>query len=128
MASILAAVQRIKRDTSSLLDDSAIERCFAGSGHVWRDRTLGPVTATKLFLQQIAHGNVSCQAVRHLAEAEVPAFTASAYCLARQRLPIEAMEELLEVTTAGAAPFDGSAARWRGNRKGNRKGEKQKRG
>lgn len=117
MASIFAAVRRIKRDTSSLLDDAAIERCFAGCGHEWRDRTLGPVTTSKLFLQQIAHGNVSCQAVRHLAEADVPAFTASAYCLARQRLPVRAMEELLRATAQAAAQFDGPAARggWRGH-------------
>ncbi len=67
MASIFAAIGRIKRDASSSLDESAIERCFAR--HSWRDRTLGPVVTTKLFLQQIVHGNVSCQAVRHLAEA-----------------------------------------------------------
>jgi hypothetical protein len=115
MASILAAVRRIKRGVGSLLDDAAIERCFAGCGHVWRDRMLGPVTTAKLFLQQIAHGNVSCQAVRHLAEADGPAFTASAYCLARQRLPMEALEKLLPVTAQVAARFDGPAARWRGH-------------
>lgn len=116
MASILAAVRRIKRDVGSLLDDAAIERCFAGCGHAWRDRALGPVATTKLFLQQIAHGNVSCQAVRHLAEADVPAFTASAYCLARQRLPIKALEELLRATAQVAARFDDEpAALWHGH-------------
>lgn len=54
-----------------------------------RKRQLPPERTLRLFVQQVAHGNVACAAVRHLNNDD---FTDSAWCQARARLPIESIE------------------------------------
>ena len=86
----------------------------------FRDRLLTPGETLRLFIQQIAHGNLACAAVRHLADRD---FTDSAWCQARSRLPLDVISgvnrsivqgtltELNRCDDAG----DGSY-RWRGHR------------
>ena len=114
MASLLGAIARVKRDVLAALDRTAVERVCDELGHEWRDRALDPATTVALFVQQVLHGNVSCGEVRHLAgkaagaaAAAAPAaegFTASAYCQARSRLPLRALQALLTGVVDAALP------------------------
>ncbi|MEO6811812.1 MAG: hypothetical protein ABI353_22110 [Isosphaeraceae bacterium] len=55
------------------------------------------MTTIYLFLLQILHSNTACQHVVHLGDGT---FTDSAYCQARQRLPLAVFHRLLEQTAA----------------------------
>jgi hypothetical protein len=90
--SIARSVQQIKGDLRSIVAPKLILRLCRAAGHAWRDRTLGPVETIHLFAAQILHGNTSCAHVRQLGNF---AFTRSAYCEARQRLPVNVFRQLL---------------------------------
>ena len=55
------------------------------------NRLLDPVTTIHTFLTQILHGNVACSELPHLTGL---AFTATAYCQARARLPRQHFDDL----------------------------------
>src|SRR5688572_5304223 len=96
MASIAASIARIKQDALGALERGVVEEVCTQLGHQWRDRELDPATTVALFVQQVLHGNVACSEVRHLAGAAGNGgFTASAYCQARARLPLEVVQGLL---------------------------------
>jgi hypothetical protein len=92
MASMTASISRIKQQALGVLEPRIVEQVCVEIGHAWRDRELDPATTIALFVQQIVHGNVPCSEVRHLANRS---FTASAYCQARVRLPLAAIQSLL---------------------------------
>jgi len=71
-------------------------------GHTWRERDLGPVVTTHLFLQQALHGNVAVGELRRLSGL---AFTDAAYCQARARLPLGVYEELTRRAVERALPL-----------------------
>jgi hypothetical protein len=108
-----SAVERLKRSWSTELDDEAIRRACAEAGHAWRDRKLDPVTTVKLFLLQILWGNAACNQVPHLARRDV---TGSAYCEARSRLKLEALQTLLSRSTTAMAECVRESGRWLGHR------------
>jgi hypothetical protein len=70
----------------SQLDREEVDRICRQKGHPFRDVKLPPGKTVRCFGWQILMGNVSCDAVVHRSDG---AFTASAYCQARQRLPLE---------------------------------------
>ena len=114
MASIAASIARIKQDVLGALDREAVEAVCAEVGHGWRDRELDPATTVALFVQQVLHGNVACSEVRHLAAAG-KAFTPSAYCQARARLPLAVVQNLLTRVCEAALPATRHADRlWLG--------------
>ncbi|MGD9644327.1 MAG: hypothetical protein AB7U73_01355 [Pirellulales bacterium] len=94
--SMARIIQQFKETWCRELEDAAIERAMRETGHVWRDRKLNPVTTVRLFMLQILFGNVACNHVPHLAGKNV---TGSAYCEARGRLPLAALEKLLARST-----------------------------
>jgi hypothetical protein len=96
MLSIAAALQRIKGQVRETVSDKLIRQLCHELGHRWRDRDLGPVVTTHLFLQQVLHGNV---AVGELRRRTGLAFTDAAYCQARARLPRELLERLQQAVT-----------------------------
>ena len=102
MASIASSLERIKRNPLDVLDRKTVERVCRDRGHQWRDRRLDPATTVALFLQQVAHGNVPCAEVRHLAGGH--AFTPQAYCEARARLPLGVLQDLLTEVCDGVMP------------------------
>ena len=104
MASIAAAIARIKQDALGALRPRAVEEVCAEFGHAWRDRELDPATTLALFVQQVLHGNVPCSEVRHLAAANGARFTPSAYCQARARLPLLVIQSLLTRVCDAALP------------------------
>jgi hypothetical protein len=91
------ALDRIKGHVTDAVPDALIERLCRDLGHCWRDRDLGPVVTTHLFLQQILHGNTAVAHVRRLSGLD---FTDSAYCQARTRLPLELLQRLQQAVTA----------------------------
>jgi hypothetical protein len=113
IGNIARIVSQFKQSWSRELEDAAIERACEEAGHKWRERELGPVTTVKMFLLQILYGNVACEFVPHLAGKEV---TGSAYCAARGRLPLAALQSLLTRCTAKMAESVRDTGLWLGHR------------
>lgn len=94
MAAIDQALVRIRQDGGSdLLRVERINQLALELGHSFRDTSLTPGNTLRLFVQQIAHGNVACSAMRHLAGEE---FSDSAWCQARSRLPMDLVQHVHE--------------------------------
>jgi hypothetical protein len=83
-ASIGPVLARLRQDISGILSPETIREASRQAGYSWRNRKLDPVATTSLFLLQILHGNTACQHVVHFGRW---AFSATAYCQARMRLP-----------------------------------------
>ena len=114
MASIVDAALRIKGDPSLLIHPSVVAAACAEVKHVWRDRTLDPVGTLEAFAMQIAHGNT---AITHLVRLCGGTFVESAYCKARQRLPVEVFRKLLRAATDTLRRGDQAApGTWKGHR------------
>ncbi len=114
MANLASSLQRVKQNPLSCLSRQLIERVCREHDYVWRDRELDPATTVSLFLQQIAHGNVSCAQVRHIAHAS---FSAQAYCEARARLPLAVYQDLVGKVCDAAMPQSRRSEHlWHGHR------------
>jgi hypothetical protein len=111
--SIANRLQQIKADLRSISSPETIIRLCRGAGHAWRDRTLDPVQTIYLFIAQVLHGNTSCAHVRQLGHF---AFTPSAYCEARKRLPVQVFRDLLRETAQYATRQANGVGLWRGHR------------
>ena len=111
--SIANSVGQVKTDLRSIIAPHLIIRLCQAAGHAWRDRTLGPVQTIYLFIAQILHGNTSCAHVRQLGNF---AFTRSAYCEARNRLPVQVLRELLRETGQRVVEKADQAVLWLGHR------------
>ena len=116
MTSITGAIAKIKDDPKHLLDQQTIHEACHHAGYTWRNRTLDPVPLIRLFILQVLNGNIACQGLRNLSDLE---FTATAYCRARSRLPLEVYQWLcrsfidrLRSTTEDVAAAGG----WLGHR------------
>jgi len=86
MASIAFALRRIKQDPLGVLRPRVIKHACEEHNYQWRARQLDPVNTIKSFVQQVIHANAPCSEVRHIVGG---AFTPSAYCQARARLPLK---------------------------------------
>ena len=93
--SIVVAVARIKRNVARYLTAASIAEACRDVGHVWRERELGPAATVWAFLLQVLHGNAPCQQVVRLAQLTC---SAAAYCQARARLPLAALERIVDQT------------------------------
>jgi hypothetical protein len=91
MVSISRAVANVKDYFTTYVPDTLILQACLDVDHAWRQRQLGPVVTTYLFLQQVLHGNTACSHLRHLSGMPV---NPSAYCQARSRLPLEFFDRL----------------------------------
>jgi hypothetical protein len=113
MASIHAAVQRIKSEVAYWLKPETIWSLCESLQHRWRERKLGPVKTIHLFVLQVLHGNTACAHVPRLGGVQC---SGEAYCEARSRLPLEVLHRLLASvveTLRGSFSDDG---RWHGHR------------
>jgi hypothetical protein len=131
MASVARALGRIKQDLEPHLPPAAIEAACRAAGHAWRERKLGPVATVHLFVLQMLHANAAIRALRHLAGGAASA-SAAAYCRARARLPLAALQALLRGSAdalrdtlgrecgggecGGGGGGGGELTRWRGHR------------
>ena len=111
--SITRIVEQFKQEWSQELSAEAVEKAVRATGRKWRDRKLNPITTVHLFFLQILHGNVACNFLPHLARRD---FTGSAYCEARSKLPLEALQALLTRATAKMAESVRDTGRWLGHR------------
>jgi hypothetical protein len=105
MVSIQCVLAQIKADVAAVFAEEQLTRICREAGARWRERTLTPVTTIYVFLLQILHGNT---AMTDLPRLSGRSFSPSAYCQARQRLPVAALtahgDELVAggyFTTAG---------------------------
>lgn len=110
---IQQAVMRIKDDVGRALGSEAIEKVCRSVGHIWRERELGPTATVQGFLLQILHGNTACSEVPRMLGKQV---TAKAYVLARSRLPLEVLQQLLAVICSRLGACVNDASRWLGHR------------
>ena len=106
-------LRQFKADVAKALSAEIIRQVCDRLGHVWRERVLDPVTTIHVFLLQILHGNTACTALARLARMR---FTATAYCEARKRLPMEVFAVLLQRTCAALLPETQETGRWHGHR------------
>jgi hypothetical protein len=118
MALLSASLRRIRQDLSEHLPDSSIVAACEVAGHHWRERKLGPVITVQLFMLQALWFNTAIEHLRRLAGFP---FTAAAYCEARVRLPLAALQQLLLDSSASMRAGSGktgqeAAGLWHGLR------------
>src|SRR2546427_282509 len=110
MASVARALSRSKSALEPYLPEESVEDACRAAGHHWRERKLGPVATLHLFVLQVLHFNTAIRHLRHLAKKPV---NAAAYCKARMRLPLAALQALLrssaEAMRAAACGGNGGA-------------------
>jgi Transposase DDE domain len=111
--SIPQIIAQFKADVAKALSAETIAKICRYLQYTWRDRVLDPTTTVHVFLLQILNGNTACTALSRLAG--LP-FTATAYCLARKRLPLALFEDLLERVCDALYPEVQQTGRWRGHR------------
>jgi hypothetical protein len=92
MAGVSLTLARIRQDVGQFLPEPAIVSACQAAGHRWRERKLGPVQTTHLFILQVVCFNAAITHLRHLAGHSL---NAAAYCRARMRLPLAALQQLL---------------------------------
>ena len=103
----------LRQDLDSHLPPSTIDRVCRQVGHKWRICQLVPSVLIRLFLIQILHGNT---ALNHLSILAGRCFTASAYCQARGRLPLQVLLLLLSELVKTLTADDTEAGLWNGHR------------
>ena len=119
MAAFDLALARVQLDSGDLQPER-INDLAREANHTFRNTILTPGNTLSLFVQQVAHGNVACTAVRHLAGED---FSDSAWCQARARLPLAVIQQVhRDVADAAQRELrlsddagDGSCC-WRGHR------------
>lgn len=91
MATFAQALSRVCNGSDYLLVPEQINQLARDGGHQFRERALTPGNTLRLFAQQVARGNIACSAVHHLGDEP---FTDTAWCQARQRLPLELIQQM----------------------------------
>jgi hypothetical protein len=115
MATLSSALRKLKANLTDLLPESRVLRLATEHGKRFRQRTLTPVVTSFLFLRQILDGNPAVGELRRRSGLD---FTDSAYCQARQRLPVGFFHRLHQAVlgpcrAAAASRRDGL---WEGHR------------
>lgn len=114
MASITSALAELQRNPLQAVQRTLIEAVCREEGYRWRDRLLPPAITIGLFLQQVLQGNASCQSVGHIAKNQA---TGSAWCQARQRLPLTVFRKVLRKVHDAAVPRGAVDSHlWQGHR------------
>jgi hypothetical protein len=97
MARVSSILAGIADDLEQHLPEQSVLQAFRAVGHEWRERQLGPVRTLHLFILQVLACNTAMAHLRHMA-GEV--FSLAAYCQARARLPLAALQSLLRDSSA----------------------------
>src|SRR5262249_50449794 len=85
MPTMTRVVRNLKANLDAVLPPGRLLRLAADLGLRFRPPSLPPVVTTSLFLRQVLEGTPAVGELRHRAGLD---FTDSAYCQARQRLPV----------------------------------------
>lgn len=107
------ALEQIQQHLADYLPANTVVEVFREAGLRWRNRVLDPLTTLRLFVLQVLHGNTAINHLRHL---HPQPFTDSAYCQARGRLPLAALQQLLRRLVAALQPLMNDDGRWLGHR------------
>lgn len=113
MVSIQQAIQSVKDDLANLLEAESIFKICRTAGHTWRMSLLNPAVLIHLFIMQILNRNTACSHLRHLSGLS---FTASAYCQARMRLPLQVITLLVQHVCQLIGAVCDDQERWFGHR------------
>jgi hypothetical protein len=108
------ALRRLRQDLSPYLDEAAVRDLCNQLGHRWRrDAMLTPFAIILWFVIQVLHGNT---ALSHITLKARRAFTESAYCQARARLPLAVFRGVMRFVIRALVPHTEIEGRWRGHR------------
>ena len=114
MVSITRALDRVKHELPHIIEQHTHQALAHAPVFVWRNRLLNPFVTLMLFVTQVIHGNTAITHLRHLWPED---FTPTAYCKARQRLPLALLERITRsITHQLRATHDHDIPRWRGHR------------
>lgn len=97
MVSVSSILQRINQDLRPFLSEQRIIAACREAGHAWRECELNPVRTLHLFIIQILNFNTAMTGLGYLSKTAVQA---PAYCKARMRLPLAALQRLLAESAA----------------------------
>jgi hypothetical protein len=111
---ISTTLNNLRQDLAAGLGGDFILMACRVAGHSWCDSCLlTPAAIIHWFLVQILHGNT---ALTHVSLLAGRAFTASAFCQARARLPLAVYRRVLREMVKALAPATEAVGRWRGHR------------
>jgi len=100
MATVARATHRVKSNVTQFLPERVIREAADAVGHHYRDRKLGPVRTVLLLVLQLLSANASLAHARALGGY---AFSVSALCEARARLPLALLRRVLDWLVAQVA-------------------------
>ncbi len=112
MVTILPALRQVREDLAGLLQRSKVERICRDLEYTWRERQLDPYTTLHLFILQVVNQNT---AMAHLPHLSGERFSASAYCQARHRLPLELIRRVVDSFSRGLEASEPPSL-WHGHR------------
>lgn len=112
MATLRSTWEQVKRQFHEFLPPTVILHVCQEHQYRFRQRVLGSVETLIAFCLQVMHDNVACLALRHWLG---PAMTDSAYCQARQRLPLKIYQAVVLRLSEGFG-LEAQAERWNGRR------------
>ena len=110
---LVAQLKSVQQDLTSFLNEDMINQACFQTGHTWRKRVLTPFVIIHWFLQQILLQNT---ALKHISLLANRSFTDSAYCQARQKLPLKVFELLLAKLLSSLQLHTKSDGLWNGHR------------
>jgi hypothetical protein len=111
---ISTTLHALRQDLAARLGDDVILAACRAAGHTWCDSCLlTPAAILPWFLIQVLHGNT---ALTHVSLLAGRAFSASAFCQARARLPLAVFRALLRDPVRALIPDTAAIGRWRGHR------------
>jgi hypothetical protein len=111
---ISTTLAALRQDLAARLGEDVILAACRAAGHTWCDSgLLSPAAIIHWFLLQVLHGNT---ALTHVSLMAGRAFSASAFCQARARLPLAVFRALLREMVRALVPDTEAIGRWRGHR------------
>jgi Transposase DDE domain len=111
---ISTTLQTLRQDLAAQLGGDFIHAACRAAGHTWcQSCLLTPAAIIHWFLIQILHGNT---ALTHVSLLAGRAFSASAFCQARSRLPLVVFQTVLREMVKVLIPATEVASLWLGHR------------
>ena len=111
---ISTTLQKLRQDLAARLGHDVIVAACLAAGYAWSPLALlTPPAIIHWFLIQILHGNT---ALTHVSLFAGRAFTASAFCQARARLPLAVYRAVLRGLVGALIPDTQTQGRWLGHR------------
>jgi hypothetical protein len=111
---ISTTLNTLRQDLAAKLGGDFIHAACRAAGHTWCDSCLlTPAAIIHWFLIQVLHGNTS---LTHISLMAGRAFSASAFCQARSRLPLAVFRTVLREVVKVLIPATSVAGLWLGHR------------